>query len=267
MIYGNKAVDGGFLILESSEAEELIKNYPEAKKIIRPLVGSSEFINNKKRYCLWISDDQFDLAVSIPPIKERIKNVKKMRLKSKDAGARGLANRPHQFRDFLEAKHTSIVVPRVSSERREYLAFGFLDPRTIILDSAQAIYDPEPFVFGMISSRMHTVWVKATAGRLESRIRYSSAICYNNFPFPEIDTRKKDEIVKTSFQIISVREKFPTKTIADLYDPELMPNELREAHSKLDALVENCYRSKRFSSDDERLEHLFQLYTSMNKDK
>jgi len=154
-------------------------------------------------------------------------------------------------------------VPIVSSDLRDYIPCGFLDGSFIILNSAQVIYNADLHVFGILSSRIHTIWVKATSGQLETRIRYSSAICYNNFPLPEINKKQKEQIRSHVLNILSEREKYPEKTIAELYDSQKMPASLREAHRNLDAAIERCYRSKPFESDEERLEYLFKLYEDM----
>ena len=186
--------DGGGLILSNTEKEELLLNYPDAKPLVRRLVGSNEFIRGSSRWCLWISDDQKEIALKIPPIKERILIAQKHRESSKDEGTKKLALRSYQFRDTNEALKTQLIIPRVSSENREYLPIGFVGSEIIILDSAQAIYDPEPFIFGLIASKIHFVWVRAVAGYLESRIRYSATICYNNFPIPDLSEKQKEII-------------------------------------------------------------------------
>ena len=179
---GNIPYDGGHLILSTEEKDELLSTYPEAKVLIKLLSGSKEYINDLTRYCLWIEDDKLELATSIPPIKERIDKVRK----SRDEGgkiAKNYSNSPHRFYMTNRPKASQILIPRVSSIRRDYIPTGFLNRDTIISDSAQAIYDPELFVFAVINSRMHMVWVRALAGRLKSDYRYSAVICYNTFPF------------------------------------------------------------------------------------
>jgi hypothetical protein len=144
---------------------------------------------------------------------------------------------------------------------------GFLSPESIITNASQAIYDPEPWIFAVISSMMHMLWVRAVGGRLETRIRYSSALCYNTFPFPDISNRKKEELTGYVYRILEERERFPEKTLAELYDPDKMPDGLREAHHQNDLAVERCYRSKPFTSDSERLEYLFKLYEKMTSEE
>jgi hypothetical protein len=194
-----------------------------------------------------------------------IGNQKKHRLSSSDKGTNKLAARSYQFRDLNETISISIVVPSVSSERREYIPIAILDKSFIVLNSAQVIYDPPVYIFGIISSHMHMVWVRAVAGRLESRIRYSSELCYNTFPFPEINDKHKEAIENISYRILDARAEYPEKTLAELYDPDKMPANLLEAHKHLDEAIEKCYRERPFESDEERLEELFKLYEKMTK--
>lgn len=263
MVMGNMARDGGNLILTDTEKKQLVSKYPIANTLLRNLIGSQEFIQGDIRWCLWISDDHLALANSIPEIKERIKNVYTFRTQSTAKTTNGYANIPHKFAQRCPDSTRSIIIPRVSSENREYIPIGFLDANYVISDSALAIYNPELWVFGVLTSKIHLAWVRAVGGQLETRIRYSTAICYNTFPFKGITGSQRNEIIKTSLQIITEREKHSEKTLAELYDPDKMPDGLREAHHQNDIAVERCYRSKPFTSDEERLEHLFNLYEQM----
>jgi hypothetical protein len=260
---GNQPTDGGNLILSPTEKEKLLADHPESSQLIRPLLGSSEYIRGLERYCLWISDDHLPLAQSIPPIKERIQRVKEMRLASRDQGANQMAARPHQFREMKSAKNQLLIIPRISSERRAYIPIGFLDSEIVISDLAFAIYDPPPYIFAVISSRLHMTWVRAVAGRLKTDYRYSSALCYNTFPFPDISEKQKTTLEDHVFKVLDERELHPEKTLAQLYDPDKMPVGLRRAHHEMDLAVERCYRAKPFSTDEERLEYLFRLYEEM----
>lgn len=263
MTYGNYTGGCNALFLTKEEGEELLDQYPQLFNIVRPLVGSNEFINSIKRYCLWIEDKDLDLAKSIPCVKERIDRVKKERLENIDPAYQKLANRPHQFRDLSIFKKNAIIVPIVSSEKRLYLPCGFLTGNEIIPNSAQAIYDPEIFVFSLISSRMHMLWAKATGGQLETRIRYSSTLTYNTFPFPKITNDQKEQLEKSVLGILDAREKFSNLTIAEMYDKDNMPKSLKEAHEQNDRILELCYSITPFKSDDERLNCLFQLYENL----
>nr|WP_245833508.1 type IIL restriction-modification enzyme MmeI [Nonlabens spongiae] len=262
MITGNSPYEGGNLMLTPQEKEELISSYPSASGLIRKTFGANEFIKNIERYCLWIEDTVLDQAQSIPPVNEKIKKIKELRLKGGDV-ARGLAKRPHQFRYTHTGKTDIIIVPIVSSGRREYIPIGFLPKESIILSSAAAIYDTEPFVFGVISSRLHMLWVETTAGKLRGDFRYLTGLTYNTFPFPRINSKQKEQINLHVFAVLEEREKYYGKTLAQLYDPDKMPKGLKEAHHQLDIAIERCYRLKPFESDTERLEYLFKEYEKM----
>ncbi len=261
--YGNKSADGGFLSLTGQEKNDLIKESPEANHFIKKLIGSAEFINDKRRFCLWIEDENLKLALSISGIRKRIENVKEFRLASKKKATQEKALTAHRFAEERYGKHNSIIVPSVSSERREYIPIGFLDNEFVISNSAFGIYDPEPWIFAIISSRIHMTWVRAVAGRLKTDYRYSSTLCYNTFPFPDISKAQKETLEDHVFKVLDEREQHPEKTMAELYDPDKMPQGLRQAHHEMDLAVEQCYRKKPFTSDEERLEYLFKLYEKM----
>lgn len=263
MISGNKAVDGGNLILSQDEKENLIKIFPQSNKFIKEYIGAREFINNSPRYCLWVEDKELEEALKIPFINERIRQNKKFRLSSKDKGAQELAEKPHQFRDFIDCINNALVIPQTGSERREYLPIGFIDNKTILSNGVRAIYDSESWIFGLLSSKMHILWVKAIAGRLKMDMQYSNTLCYNTFPFPNISIKQKEQINLHVFEILEEREKHSGKTLAQLYDPDKMPKGLKEAHHQLDLAIERCYRLKPFESDTERLEYLFKEYEKM----
>jgi len=229
---GNIPYDGGNLILSENERTELITNYPESEMLIKKLSGSYEYINGQIRYCLWITDTQVEKAMEIPPIEKRIEKVKQNRLIGGKI-ARNYANLPYRFYMTNRATINQILIPRVSSIRREYIPTGFLDSETIISDSAQAIYDPELFIFSIINSNIHMAWVRAFAGRLKSDYRYSAVMCYNTFPFPTITEKQKNELEQQVYNILGEREKYSEKTLAQLYDPNIMPDGLREAHRKM----------------------------------
>ena len=263
MNFGNMPNDGGGLILSTTEKDVLLNKYPDANKYIKLLLGSQEYIRGQQRYCLWLKDDDLEDIKNIPEILSRIEITRKHRADSKDKGTNKLAQRSHQFRDTNEAVAYQIIIPSVSSERREYIPCGFLNKDTIISNSAQVIYDPELWVFGVVTSRMHMVWVRAVAGRLKTDYRYSAELCYNTFPFPDITDKQKQIIEMHVNNILAEREKHSDKTMAELYDPDKMPQGLREAHHSLDLAIEKCYRQAPFESDEKRLEHLFKRYEIM----
>jgi len=262
IITGNSPYDGGNLILSPNQKEKITQSHPEASKLIKRLYGSHDFLNGKERWCIWVADADLELANSIPEIHERIERVRASRENGGEV-ARGLVNTPHKFRYTHMAKDSLIILPRVSSERRLYVPFGFLDSSSIVSDSAQVIYDAEPWVFSVISSMMHMAWVKITAGRLKSDFRYSSALCYNTFPIPPLTKAQKQALESHAWSIIASREAYPGKTLAWLYDSDSMPSNLLAAHRGLDDTLEKIYIGRPFRDDTERLEHLFKLYTRM----
>jgi hypothetical protein len=262
MITGNSPYEGGNLMLTNEEKMTLLNSYPEAEKLIRRAYGANEFIKNIERYCLWINDEDLNLIEKIPPIKERIEKIKELRMNGGDV-ARGLAKRSHKFRYTHTGKTDVIIVPIVSSGRREYIPIGFLSKESIVLSSAAAIYNTEPYVFGIVCSKLHMLWVEITAGKLRGDFRYLTGLTYNTFPFPEISPKQKEQINLHVFEILEQREKHSGKTMAQLYDPNKMPKGLKEAHHQLDLAIERCYRLKPFESDTERLEYLFKEYEKM----
>lgn len=263
MDMGNQKFDGGHLVLSKEQRDAILARDPSAERFIRPLVGTTEFIESTTRYCFWLSDDVLAEARGIPEIDAAIRAVAEYRSKSTDAGTKKLAARPHQFRDTKTARTRSLLVSRTSSENRPYIPCGFLGSDVIVAD-AQVIYDPELWIFGVVSSRLHYLWAKTTGGGLETRIRYSSQICYNNFPFPRVSTGKKQTIARLSERILAERERHPGKTIGQLYDPDTMPPALLVAHRELDTEIEQCYRARPFSSDDERLEYLLSRHEQLS---
>lgn len=262
MVSGNMALDSGFLLLTDMEKNSLLSDYPNSKNFIRETTGGYEFINGLTRWCLWIEDKDLNEALTIKTIEERIEKCKNFRLNGGEV-ARTLSSRPHQFRYRHTPKRSQIIIPLTSSIRREYIPIGFIDKSIVIQQSAQAIYDAELYVFSLLTSEMHMTWVRAVAGKLKLDYSYSVSICYNTFPFPPISQSQKQELEQCVFRILEERENHSEKTLAQLYDPDKMPNGLREAHRLNDLAVERCYRSKPFESDEERLEYLFKLYEKM----
>lgn len=263
MVYGNLLNDGGNLVLSTAEKEQLILNYPEAQEIIKRYIGSREFLRGKERWCLYIPESKLGIALSIPEIKRRLNAVTEKRKNSTEKSTVAIAHQPHKYYFSAHEEGDSIIIPRTSSERRKYIPVGILHSDTIISDAAQAIYNPQLYIFALISSRMHMTWVRAVAGRLKTDYRYSSALCYNTFPFPKITESQKEILEEHVFKVLEEREQHSEKTMAQLYDPDKMPKGLRQAHREMDLAVEQCYRKQPFSSDEERLEYLFKLYEEM----
>lgn len=262
-VFGNMPNDGGNLLLNEFEKEELINKYPETTKYIKEFIGAHDFTNGKKRWCLLIDDDELEAAMKIDLLNKRLINIKKIRELSTEISTREKANTPNQFYFFSHQDTDSILIPRHTSERREYIPVGFFDSKTVIADSALAIYNAQPWIFGLLNSKMHMSWVRGVGGKLKTDYRYSSGLCYNTFPFPSISDKTKETINLHVFEVLDERAKYPEKTLAQLYDPDKMPAGLKEAHHQLDLAIERCYRLKLFESDVERLEYLFKMYEEM----
>ncbi len=263
MLYGNKATDDGNLILDELEKNDLLNKYPEAEKFIHKYIGSQEFIRGQVRYCIYVEDEEYVEADSIPVFHERFEKIRKFRQASTEKATRDTAKYPYRFFFSSYNNTESIIIPRVSSERRRYIPIGFQNNNVIIADSANAIYNAEVWIMGVVSSYLHMIWVKTVGGRLKTDYRYSAQLCYNTFPFPKISAEKKQEIEEAAENVLITREYYPEKTLAELYDPDKMPEDLREAHARLDDIVESCYPGYPFASDEARLECLFKLYEKM----
>jgi len=263
IVRGNYTGCCNSLIFDQKEKNKILSIDKSSNRFIKEFLGSNEFLNDVKRFCLWIDDKDLDEAISNQLIREKVDLTRLTREESSDKGQQKIAYKGHQFREFNRTKSQSILIPVVSSERRAYIPSGFTNPEQIIPNSAMSIYDADPYILGVVSSRMHMTWVKSVAGKLETRIRYSSTLCYNTFPFPEISEQRKQQITQCVFRILEEREKHPEKTLAELYAPDKMPEGLLKAHQANDEVIERCYRSKPFETDEERLAYLFKLYEKM----
>lgn len=263
MTYGNMPLEGGFLRFDRDEKDNIFR-IKGIDKFVRKVIGGEEFIKGNERYCYWIEDNDLEEALMFDEIKNRIEKVYNFRINGGEV-AKTLAYKSHQFRYRHIPKDQQIVIPCTSSEDREYIPIGVFDNSYISLNSIQTVYDVQPWIFGILHSKMHMVWVRTVGGRLESRYRYSAKLCYNTFPFPDINTKQKENLNLYVFAILDERAKYAEKTIAQLYDPETMPIGLKQAHKELDAAVERCYRLQPFTTDTERLEYLFKLYEEMLK--
>jgi type I restriction-modification system DNA methylase subunit len=259
MVYGNKTVEGGNLLLSNDEKNAICDKYDDISEIIKEVVSGREYINNLKRWCFWLVDVNPEKIKKYPELMIRIDEVRKMRLASIDEGARKLAKYPTLFRD-IQNPDNFIVIPRTTSENRTYIPLGFLDKNHIPLDSVQSIPDATLYHFAILTSKMHMDWMRYVAGRLKSDYRYSKDIVYNNFPFPQEITDKQREQIETLAQtILDARAQFPDSSLADLYNPLTMPPKLLKAHEALDKAVDKLYRKEGFKSDTERVACLFEL--------
>lgn len=263
MIIGSKISDNGNLLLDQEEKNEIISKHPKAEKFIKKYIGASEFIKGTSRYCIHITDENVKEAYKIKALEERFEKVEIFRLNSKKEATQKKAKTPHFFDEDKHQKGEFILVPQTSSELRKYIPIGFYDDSYVPSNGTRVIYKAEPWLFGVVSSRMHMVWTHATSGRLETRIQYTNTLCYNTFPFPDITTKQKENLNLYVFAILDERAKHPSKTMAQLYNPTTMPKGLLQAHQELDTAIEQCYRLQPFKNDTERLEYLFKQYEEM----
>ncbi len=264
MRFGNMPNDGGNLLFNEEEKRIFLEKNPLGKKWIKNYMGGSDFIRGNKRFTLWIEDKDLSEAVKINEIKNRLDKVEIHRLNSTEISTREKAKTPNHFYFSAHENTDSIIVPATTSENRDYIPIGFLNEDTIISNSAMAIYNAKPWLFAIVTSRMHMVWVKNVGGKLKTDYRYSAKLCYNTFPFPNITSKQKENLNLYVFAIIDERAKH-NKTMAQLYNPTTMPKGLLQAHQELDTAIEQCYRLQLFKNDTERLEYLFKQYEEMVK--
>lgn len=264
MEFGNMPRDGGHLLFNSVEARALASRDHTAARFLKPYVGAAEHLNGTVRFCLWIDDRMTKEALKSNSIAGRLQKVTKFREDSKAKSTRDFATQPHRFVQRGNWKDSmSLVLPRVSSGTRKYIPIGFLEAGAVASDRMFSVYDANPKLFGLLQSKAHMTWVDAVGGRMRTDYSYITDICYNAFPFPDNQEAHKDSISQAALGVLEAREKFPDMTLAQLYDPNGMPNQLCEAHNILDAAVDEAYKPGGFSSDDERLEHLFKMYEEL----
>ena len=238
---GNKPIDGGFYLFSKEEMEEFIKSEPASKGFFHPWYGSREFINRSPRYCLWLGDCTPGQLKKMPECVKRIEAVKQYRLDSPSPGTRKLAEKPTRFHVENMPNGHYIVIPEVSSQRRRYVPMGYMDDSVLCSNKVRLMPEASLFHFGVLESNVHMSWMRMVCGRLKSDYDYSINIVYNNFPWPTLTDEQKMAIEKTAQGILDAREKYPDSSLADLYDPTLMPMELRMAHTANDRAVMQAY--------------------------
>ena len=270
---GCQPTDGGNLIIEEEDYIEFIKQEPNAKKYIKRLYGAVEFINNKKRYCLWLTGISPAELRSMPKVLERVQKVKEMRLNSSAEGTRKLADRPHEFRETYNFD-SYIIIPSTSSENRKYIPMGFMGKDDISTNANLIIPNATLYDFGILTSNVHMAWMRTVAGRLEMRYRYSAKIVYNNFPWPTVTEEQKQFIANTAQGILDARALYPDSSLADLYDELTMPVELRKAHQANDIAVMKAYGmikkvdgKNTFLTESETVARLFEMYQELTEKK
>ena len=259
MLAGNKPVDYNTLKIEPSEYKVFLNKEPTSLRYIKRLVGAEEFINNKKRYCLWLVDCPPNELRKMPMVYERVKLCKEKRLESKSIDARKLANIPTQFRETMNPKNY-LLIPAVSSEKRNYIPMGFLNENYIPVMGTLFIKNATLYEFGILTSCVHMAWMRAIAGRLGLSYRYSNSLVYNNFIWPKPTPQQKENIEKAAQEVLDARKLYPGSTLADLYDPNAMPPELVKAHEKLDKAVKAAYGNNGFETEEEIVASLMKLY-------
>lgn len=267
MCKGSQPTDGGNLLLSPDEYTELMKQEPAAQKYIKPFLGAEEFLNGKKRYCLWLKGIAPQELVKLPKVRERVEAVRELRLASKKAATRKWADMPTLFTEDRQPEENYIVVPKVSSERRRYVPMGFLTPETICSDLVFMIPNATIYHFGILSSNVHMAWMRAVCGRLKSDYRYSNTMVYNNFPWPEPTEEQQAKIEQTAQAILDARALYPDSTLADLYDEVMMPPELRRAHQENDRAVMRAYGfSIKEMTETSCVAALMELYQKLSRE-
>jgi hypothetical protein len=266
MSFGNMPLDGGHLLLNDEDKIEFLIKEPKAEKFILPLISAYEFLNGKNRWCLWLVNAEPSELRQLPEVLKRADLVRKFRLNSVAPSTQKFATTPTLFRD-RNRPETFIVVPRVSSENRPYIPFGFFDKDSIVSDTCMSIPNGNKYHFGVLMSKMHMAWVKSVCGRLKSDYRYSKDIVYNNYPWPENPNEKQVKAIETAAQkVLDTRAEFHNSSLADLYDPLRMPLALVKAHNELDRAVDLAYRLQPFTSEANRMVFLFELYEKYTAD-
>ena len=264
MIWGNKPTDGGHLICSVEEREKILKDEPTLLPYIKRYIGGGDLINAVDRFCFWLVNAPPELLKNSPELRKRLDSVRNFRSESKAESTRKYASLPYLFRQVAQPNSNYLAIPEVSSENRPFIPIAFFNKEVISSNTVQLIPEATVFHFGILTSTIHMAWMRTVCGRLKSDYRYSNTIVYNNYPWPENPTDKQKANVEAKAQaVLDARAKYPDSSLADLYDPLTMPPELVKAHEQLDKAVEQCYRSKPFESDRERVEYLFQLYEQL----
>lgn len=260
---GSMPNDDGNLLLSLSQRNDLVSEDGRSARFIRAFTGTDEFIDGVDKFAIWVGDDESEEALAVPSLAARIEKVRLHRSKSSRPATMRLANKPWRFAEVRYRETQAIVIPRHSSERREYIPIGYLGPESIIGDSASAVYGAECWVFALLTSTMHMAWVRSVGGKLKTDYRYSNTIVYNNFPVPPLADAAKEMLTDEALRVLDVREYHCERTLAELYDPDLMPDDLRAAHAEVDSLVDSIYSSTGYESDEQRLSDLFAMYEAM----
>ena len=268
MDFGSKPVDGGNLLLSDDEVDALGLSDTQREKFIHPIFGSAEFIRGISRSCIWITDETLAEAESIPTLARRIEAVRRMRLASSKVATVNIANVPSRFGEVRQKGDEVVTaIAAISSENRDYLPCGLLPAGTVISNKCYALYDAPLWNMALIASRLHWVWIGTVCVRMRTDFSYSNTLGWNTFPVPDLTDNQKAALTRCAEDILLAREAHFPATIAELYDPERMPQNLREAHERNDDTLERIYIGRRFKNDTERLEKLFEMYAKMTAEK
>ena len=259
MKQGSQPLDGGNFFMTPDERKEVLAREPKLAKFIRRVYGAREFINNIERYCFWLVDATPADIKHSKILYERVKKVKEFRLTCGESTQK-LADRPSLFGSNRQPKTEYLIIPRHSSEERQYVPIGYLPPEVIVTNAAFSLEHATPYHLAILTSSMHMSWMRRVCGRLTSRYRYSNTIVYNDFVFPKADPRQVMEIFRTGCAILDAREKHPESSLADLYDETSMPKDLRDAHRANDKAVLAAYGLPADTPEDEMVEFMFKLY-------
>lgn len=264
LLFGNKPTDGGNLFLTTEERDDLIAREPLSEKWVRKILGASEFLNGKDRWCLWLVDATEEDLLAMPEVRKRTDEIRKLRIKAGHPAALKMAESPHLFIQISQPRSGNyILVPSVSSERRTYVPLGFFDADVISTNLNYIIPNGTMYEFGLLSSLLHNDWMRLVAGRLKSDYRYSATIVYNPFPWPDVTEIQRKEIEHLAEEVLLTREEFTGHTLAKLYDPDLMPDKLLAAHQALDRAVDRLYRERPFKDAADRLSCLLARYQQL----
>ncbi|UNC51836.1 class I SAM-dependent DNA methyltransferase [Enterobacter huaxiensis] len=266
LLFGNKPTDGGHLLMTGTERDALLKQEPQAAPWIKKVLGADEFLNGQERWCLWLVDINITELQSMQHVYTRVQKVAEMRRKSAKISTQKKSNTPHLFDENRQPTSGDyILIPSVSSERRTYVPIGFYDASVISTNLNYILPNGSLYEFAILASIMHNDWMRLVAGRLESRYRYSAKVVYNSFPWPDVTDVQRKNLISLAKTVLLMRENYPEKTLAELYDPLKMPIDLLEAHQALDKAVDRLYRDKPFKDSSERLSCLLERYELLTK--
>lgn len=265
MSYGNQPLENNLLMVEQEQLPTLALNKDQEKRFIRKIVGSKEFVNGVYRYCIWVSDDLKEEAYAIPEFRHRFDLIRQFREKSNRKSTNALKISPHQMASMKIGKESSIIIPRVVTQEREYITCGLVDNSVTITDRVFALFDAPIYCISVLSSKLHWVWINSVCGKLKTDPNYSNTLGWNTFPIPKLTAKNIDDMTNAAIRILEAREKHFPASLADLYAKDAMPGDLRTAHEWNDEVVERIFIGRKFKNDSERLEKLYEMYAKLTQ--